>query len=78
MSERLVITLACCATAVLIAVSTCLTLIALTHDGTNESLIVTALLGIPTFIITMGGPLLGHWLGAQAALKDPNKSPTSN
>ena len=67
MSERVLIT-AIISTASLIALIIAgLVLIAVTHDGTNESAIVTAMIALPTLLITAGSTLFGHWLGGKSA-----------
>lgn len=66
-SERVLITAIICTAALIALIIAGLVFIAITHDGTNESAIVTAMIALPTLLITAGSTLFGHWLGGKNA-----------
>lgn len=65
MSEKVIITLIICGASLIGLVIAGLVFIAITHDGTNESAIVTAMIALPTLLITAGSTLSAHWLGGK-------------
>lgn len=77
MSEKVLMVAVCCATALILGTEGFLAWIALTHDGPNEGLIVTALIGIPTIIFGLVGTVGGFHLGAQNTIQASQSSAQS-
>lgn len=69
MTERVIIQIIWAGVLLLAVIIGSLAWIAVTHDGTNESQIVAALISIITAISGLGASVFANWLGAQHVLK---------
>lgn len=67
MSEKVVVTLIICGAAIIGLIVAGLVLIAVTHDGTNEAAIVSAMISLPALLITAGSTIFGMHLGGKNA-----------
>lgn len=76
MSEKIIIQLIWAGSALLIAIAGMLTFIAVSHDGTNEALIVSALIGLVTTVGGLIAALTANWMGGMHVLNGVNS--TSN
>lgn len=58
------------ATSIILGVIIGLVVIDITKDGSSEGIIIAALVGLPTFIVSHGTVILANILGTNATKKD--------
>ena len=78
MDWRVLVALILSATTIIVRIVISLTWIAETHDGNTESIVVSALVGLPIVIITSAAPMISHYMGVQSQKAGDSSVPQSN